>query len=423
MSLGSESRGIILAREGLGRGTGKGGGSRVTDRPEPADSGHASTPEDAFYRRLIDGMRCGVLIIDREGRLLKVNDLGRQILDLPDRAGPGSDLEEVLPEYPQLAQVLLESFSMSNLPNRAEMDLRSRSSRGKTIGFTLSLVPSGGGGSAGAAIFFKDLTHVEHKEEQERLKDRLAALGQMAANLAHEIRNPLASIEVTSALLRRRSPRDKGARELIDKITSEVRRLNRTITASLDYVKPLCLSLKVSHLEPVLEDALKSAFERHGKGKIQIRRAYLKNLPPFRMDASQLRQVFENLFLNALQAIGKKGELRVEISTSPAPHAFLTENNLFGNLDLRDASPEFDRYVVVRVGDTGSGILDEYKDKIFYPFFTTRKQGSGVGLSMAKKIIDSHQGLIDVKKRPGGGTLFSVRIPLVAGSEQQEGVG
>ena len=365
-------------------------------------------------------MRCGVLIIDRSGCLVKVNDLGRQILELPDRVGPGTPVDELLQEHPRLAQILRESFGMSNLPNRAEMDLRCRSDQGKTIGFTLSLVPGEEGGSAGAAIFFKDLTHVEHKEEQERLKDRLAALGQMAANLAHEIRNPLASIEVTSALLRRRSDKDKTARALTDKITTEVRRLNRTITSSLDYVKPLCLSIRSACIEPILDGALKSALERHGKNSIHIRQAYLPGLPPLQADPGQLGQVFENLFVNALQAMGRKGELKIETSTSPAPEFFACDPELNGSSSSQDSPPRFKRYLVVRVGDTGPGISDEHKDKIFYPFFTTKEQGSGVGLSMAKKIIDSHHGLIDVKNRTGGGALFSVRIPLIEETTQEK---
>jgi signal transduction histidine kinase len=421
MDLSWESQKIIIARDL------KVGRAGVADPPGGADAGATGPADgllevgDAFYRSLIDGMRCGVLIIARDGRLVKVNDLGRQILDLPDVAGPGTPVEEVLSDHPQLAQVLRESFNMSNLPNRAEMDLRSRSEKGKTIGFTLSLVPGSDGGPAGAAIFFKDLTHVEHKEEQERLKDRLAALGQMAANLAHEIRNPLASIEVTSSLLRRRPSIDTTARELLDKITAETRRLNRTITSSLEYVKPLSLTLAAARIEPLLDEAVTIALRRHGQPGIQVQRAYLQEMPAFLMDRSQLRQVFENLFINALEAMGASGTLRVETSTSPAPTAFASAYRAPGSASSSGPLQNFDRYVIVRVGDTGPGISEEHLGKLFYPFFTTKKQGSGVGLSMAKKIVDSHRGLIDVKNRPGGGALFTVRLPLVESQPANRG--
>jgi signal transduction histidine kinase len=125
--------------------------------------------------------------------------------------------------------------------------------------------------------------------------------------------------------------------------------------------------------------------------------------------------VFENLFINALEAMGASGTLRVETSTSPAPPAVAASYRGPGSASSSGPLQCFDRYVVVRVGDTGPGISEEHLGKLFYPFFTTKKQGSGVGLSMAKKIVDSHRGLIDVKNRPGGGALFTVRLPLVEG--------
>lgn len=377
--------------------------------------GAARTPAgfgavEGFYRRLIEGMRCGILIIDREGRIVMVNEHARAILELSDLPPQGTGVEAALGEHPQLAQILRESFSMSRLPNRAEIDLKSRSESGKTIGFTLSLVPAADGAPTGAALFFKDLTHVEHKEEQERLKDRLAALGQMAANLAHEIRNPLAAIEVSCSLLKRRMPSDPGARDLLEKITAEVRRLNRTITSSLEFVRPLSPALAEGTIDAVLDDAVTVALGRRGKPGLHVERSGDAGLPPFLMDRGQLRHVFENLFLNALEAMGEAGTLGIEVATAPAPATPTTPYRPAGTADRELA---FETYCVVRVSDTGPGIAEEHLDKLFYPFFTTKNQGSGVGLSMAKKIVDSHRGVIDVVSGPATGTVFTVRLPMV----------
>jgi signal transduction histidine kinase len=382
----------------------------------PADESSSSThvvpsplnPGD-FFRGVIEGMRCGILTIDREGRLLMMNEPARQILDLQAPPAAGTRVEEALHEQPQLAQILRESFTMSSLPNRAEIELHSDGERAKTIGFTLSLVRGENDQPLGAAVFFKDLTHVEHKEEQERLRDRLAALGQMAANLAHEIRNPLAAIEVSCSLLKRRLPSETGGRDLLDKIIGEVRRLNRTITSSLEFVRPLSLSLAPSDIDPVLDEAMTTALSRRGKPGIRVERRYTSSAVPFRMDRGQLRQVFENLFLNALEAMGEEGLLDVETSVALAPAAPTTPYRPAGS----DRQDSFDRYLVVRVRDTGPGIAEEHHDKLFYPFFTTKKQGSGVGLSMARKIVDSHRGLIDVESRPGAGAVFIVRLPMI----------
>jgi PAS domain S-box-containing protein len=373
---------------------------------------HAGAARGDFYRRLIEGMRCGILVIDSAGRVVMVNDHACTILELPRLPRRGAPIEEALAAHPQLAAILRESFSMSLLPNRAEIDLKSRSDNGKTIGFTLSLVPGSEGAPAGAALFFKDLTHVEHKEEQERLRDRLAALGQMAANLAHEIRNPLASIEVSSSLLKRRLSADAGERELVDKIVAEVRRLNRTITSSLEFVRPVSLTLAPASLDVVLDEALTVAVGRRGRPGLRVERTGESATPAFLMDRGQIRQVFENLFLNALESMADQGTLTVDVSRTDAPAAATTPYRPAGSPE-RDTV--FTSYAVIRVSDTGGGIPAELLDRLFYPFFTTKPQGSGVGLSIAKKIVDSHRGLIDVASTVGGGSTFTVRLPMVTG--------
>ena len=131
----------------------------------------------------------------------------------------------------------------------------------------------------------------------------------------------------------------------------------------------------------------------------------------FLMDRGQLRQVFENLFLNAMEAMGEEGTLTIEVSTARAPAASSTPYRPVGTPVARTA---FESYAIVRISDTGPGIPEEHLDKLFYPFFTTKKHGSGVGLSMAKKIVDSHRGVIDVASRPGEGTTFTVRLPMMA---------
>jgi signal transduction histidine kinase len=342
-----------------------------------------------------------------------VNDLGRQILELSDKTDVGTPVDEVLQKHPQLAEILRESFGMSTLPNRAEIELRSRSQAGKTIGFTLSLVPGDEGSPAGAAIFFKDLTIVEQSEERERLRDRLAALGQMAGSLAHEIRNPLASIEVTAALLRRSPVLDSQGRDMVEKIIAEVRRLNATVTSSLAFVKPLSLRLAPCSIETVLEEALAASLERHESPRIRVERLHAKEIPAFQMDRARMRQVFENLFLNALEAMaGGEGVLRVRTEIEGEPTA--------GSAVPRPAAtvathpqPSFERWVVVRIEDTGAGLPDSQRDRLFYPFFTTKPQGSGVGLSLAKKIVDSHHGWIDAANAPDRGAVFTVRLPMV----------
>ncbi len=367
----------------------------------PDTPGGPAGPGPVFLRGLLSGIRCGVVAIDGDGALVLINRHGCEILGF-DRSPPeGTPFESALADHPNLVRVLREAADLSTLPNRAELDLGPQRREGTRIGFTMSHVHGDDGEVAGAAVFFKDLTRIERSEELKRLKDRLAALGGMAARLAHEVRNPLASIEVTCGLLRRRLAADPDGKRLLDKITDEVRRLDSTVTSSLEFVKPVASDLHPGELMPVLDESIRVAEGRRASVSILIARRC--QLPPFRMDPDQLRQVFENLLINATEAAGDTGRVEVEIERVPAP----------ASASDQDAWGEFEELVVVRISDNGPGIPEEVCERIFHPFFTTKSQGSGVGLSTVKKIVDSHGGLIDVDRSPLGGARFTVRLPMI----------
>ncbi len=344
-------------------------------------------------------MRCGIVTVDRQGRVLTVNELAREILEITDAAIADRPVRDVLAHHPRLAEVLMDSLHMTHLPNRAEMDIRSREDDGRTIGFTISTIP-GAQESEGVALFFKDLTQVERQEEQERLRDRLAALGQMAASLAHEIRNPLASIDVTATLLRRRlRGRDEDQR-LVEKIVAEVARLNRTVTQSLEFARPVAPKRTSQAAPPLVDQALEEALSRFPDHEIQVERLYQPDAPPAMVDGPLLRQVFVNLLVNAIEAMEGRGALTLIVRPVARP----------------ERQPEA-LEIVVR--DTGPGIPPEVLDKIFSPFITTKKDGSGIGLAVARKIVECHHGVIDVETTPGAGSAFRVRLPAAAPAERE----
>src|SRR5579863_7651604 len=155
---------------------------------------------DRFFRQLIFNLRNGVMAITRDGRVAAMNDIAYRVLGLPPQPDDvGRPFAEVLSDCPEVARVLQSSFDGDDLPNRAEMRLRKT---GRAIGYTLSHVNDEQGHKIGATLFFKDLTRVEQLEERERLRDRLATLGEMAAVIAHEVKNPLAGIEVMAGILK-----------------------------------------------------------------------------------------------------------------------------------------------------------------------------------------------------------------------------
>ena len=359
-----------------------------------AAPGDGSAASDSFFRKVVEGMRCAIITVDRAGHVLTVNQLAREILELPQDEPAGRPVEEVFAAHPRLAAVLRDSLEMTFLPNRAEMEIRSREDDGRTIGFTISPIP-GENGPEGVALFFKDLTLVERQEEQERLRDRLAALGQMAASLAHEIRNPLASIDVTATLLLRKLGDGNGVQELVEKIAEDVRRLNRTVTGGLEFARALTVERTVQPLPPLLEAALEESCYRFPGGAIEIERRYDPDLPEAEVDGHLLRQALVNVIANALEALGGQGRLKL------AARAIERPGREPAAIDLL-------------IEDDGPGIPAEVREKIFHPFVTTKKGGSGIGLAMARKIVECHHGSIDVASAPGEGTAFRIRIPCRA---------
>ncbi len=339
-------------------------------------------------------MRCGIVTVDREGCVLTVNDLAREILDIEDPVESGRPVDEALARHPRLAEVLVDSLEMSRLPNRAEMEIRSREDDGRTIGFTISPIADGED-VLGVACFFKDLTQVERQEEQERLRDRLAALGQMAASMAHEIRNPLASIDVMASLLKRKLRARGEEQELVEKIAAEVARLNRTVTQGLEFARPLVPERQAVALDEVLTQSVSEVQARYPESAVSIRWLFDDALPASPIDGALMRQVFVNILANAYDALGGHGEIEIAICPVSRP------DREPGAID-----------VVIR--DTGPGIPEDLQDKIFYPFVTTKENGSGIGLAMARKIVECHHGMIDVESTPEGGTAFRVRLPLQA---------
>ncbi|MCP3981389.1 MAG: PAS domain-containing protein [bacterium] len=361
---------------------------------------------------LIDGMRCGILAVDRSSRIMLVNDLAASILDLRPAPAAGTPLAEALAVHPQLIGVMEHAFAVDALPCRAQVDVNPGEVNSKTVGFTVSLVRDATGDVVGAAMFFKDLTPIECHEEQDRLHDRLAALGEMAASMAHEIRNPLASIDVSCALLKRRIGDDEDNAAMLQRIASEVQRLNQCVTSSLEFVRPVPLDFEIADPLSLLDEAIRVAVQRADKPGVLVQQKYSDTVTPFLIDPVSLRQVFENLVLNALEAMGPEGRVTVEAETLPAPSSPIVPYHPNGQA-RGDAWSRAERLAVFRVSDSGPGIPSHERARVFFPFYTTKSEGSGVGLAMAKKIVDRHRGLIDVTESSTGGAMFTVRLPML----------
>lgn len=355
---------------------------------------------DVFFRHMVGNMRNGVLAIARDGAIVLVNDEACRLFALPPGATlVGQPFGDVLHAHPDIVRVLSGAFDMAALPNRAELRLKSTDI---VIGYTLSLVRDEAGAAVGAALFFKDLTHVEQMEERERLRDRLAAVGEMAAVMAHEIKNPLAGIEVLAGLLRRKAPDNADVQALVKDIISEAKLANAIVQEVLAFVRPVRLQVDRTSLAEAVASAVVLADGKATRGSIQVETRLPDHLPPLGADQHQLTQVFANLLINAYEALDGRG--RIVLSASLARTA--AEGALLPDGQQPVAT------VVVDVADDGPGMTAEVAEKIFNPFFTTKAQGSGLGLAIVRKIIDAHEGRIDMSTTDGRGTRFRVTLPV-----------
>ena len=354
---------------------------------------------DGFYRDLVWNLRNGVIAVTRDGRIAVMNEVAYRILGLT--AGPadiGLPFTQVLKDRPDVWRIVSGAFELSHLPNRAELRLKST---GKVIGYTLSQVRDQRGEITGATLFFKDLTRVEQLEERERLRDRLAALGEMAAAIAHEVKNPLAGIEVMAGILKRQHAESEDAQSILRDIIKEAKMANAIVLEVLDFVRPIRLQVERISLSDVVRDAMATAESHVPRGGVHVGVSLSEALPPIQGDPHQLRQLFTNLLTNAFEAMGGKGQ----VSISAQQLAGEEEPAAGGEMHTVPV-------IQVEVADSGPGIPADVIDRIFSPFFTTKPQGSGLGLAIVRKIVDAHDGRIDVSAPVEGGTRFRVTLPV-----------
>ncbi len=350
-------------------------------------------------------MRNGVIAIHRDGRLALMNDEAYRIFSLTRTSSDtGRPFADVFRERPDLIRVLSSAFEMTTLPNRAELRLKDID---RVIGYTLSQVKDDDSRPVGAVLFFKDLTQVEQMEERERLRDRLASLGEMAAGIAHELKNPIAGIEVMAGLLRRQVPDSPDAQLLLADIMSEAKLANAIVVEMLEFVRPIRLQVDPTDIVEVLRQAVVLAEGKIPRRDVVVALDVSPTLPPINGDHYQLCQVFANLLINAFEALNGRGRVSI-VATS----GNIVQDPALGS-DI-PATPA----IIVDVVDDGPGVPPELSDRIFTPFFSTKPKGSGLGLPIVRKIVDAHDGQIDLSSAPWAGTRFRVTLPVSTATEE-----
>ena len=339
---------------------------------------------EAIYSAVVRSIASGILTVGEDGRITYLNPAAEHLTGLSDRSSRGQPLGSLLPE-------LAASIVRPRERGRPEVRLRAHDGRERILGYATAPLA---GGASGQVILFQDLTELRQMEEAVRRTDRLAVVGGLAAGLAHEIRNPLASMCGSIEILGAAPGLDEQERRLMQVVRSEAERLEALVREFLSFAKPISPAFEALEGARVVTETVELFRQEVAERGIEL--VARTDAPVWvRADPGQLRQVLWNLLGNAADATPTGGRVEVGI--------------------VRQAGEG-----VLEVSDTGHGIADEDLQRIFDPFFTTKERGTGLGLAIVHRIVEAHSGHLSVHSEAGRGTTFRVALPIAAAPAQQQ---
>lgn len=355
----------------------------------------------ASYEDILENLSEGLIAVDMHGRVSIFNQSAEKMAGVSRSLVIGRGLKDAFRRDERLVEMLTKTLKDGRLFAEYEEKLHRRLGGTIPVGITTSQVFDPDGNLTGAVALIKDLSGIKSLEAGSLHKERLAYIGTFAANLAHEIKNPLSGIRGAAQLLAKKV-KDESLFDYMSVIMKEADRLNLILNDMLDFARPARLEKKPLNIHKVLDSVV--LLLKDGLGPEAIVRAYDPSIPDVLGDEGRLTQVFLNLVKNAKEALDKNGEIR--LSTR-----IITEFHL-----IEDGSAT-GKMVSIEVRDNGCGIKEGDLEHIFTPFFTTKPKGSGLGMAITLKIVKEHNGLLKIDSTPGEGTVVTVYLPI---AERQE---
>jgi len=351
---------------------------------------------------ILQHMRSGLVTIDNSGRIIYFNKTAEDILGYKGEDIKGQGFLDVFKKrMPEFVEKLQQTLKTERMDSRSEIFITSLSGKKIPLGLSTSILGDKKTGKRGVIAVFADITEVKRMEQQIRLKDRLAAVGELSAGIAHEIRNPLASISGSVDVLKEVLSLSDENEKLMGLILKETGRLNQILTEFLQYAKIGESSLGkvelVSLVEEVIELVRKHKSYRPG---IEIKKE-LKQAPLYVFgEENQIKQLLLNLLVNALEAMEEKGE-RITISN----HSL---NQIEGLYFEEETDEESEEWTPLAIHDDGKGMTEEQKERLFWPFYSSKKEGTGLGLAIVQRLVNSLKGRIEFMSESGKGSVFVV---------------
>lgn len=351
-----------------------------------------------FSESILRHMSSGLVVCDLDGRIVKMNDSAGRLVGVDPQECLGTPLSRVFGEA-GAREILGPAATPAKA--RRELALRAGDGREVLVGYSTSPLLDADREQVGEVVIFRDLTEVKRMEAELVRMDRLASLGVLGAGIAHEIRNPLAAIRFNIDFLREQG----HAPPELDVIQNNVQRLDALVRKLLRFARPQVPTFEAQPLEARVEAVLALVAKQGAAAGVRIEAELDPARRPAWIDGPQVEQVVLNVVLNGIQSMPDGGVLRV--STHPR------------------AAEDGPGHVEVHVADEGEGLDPERAEQVFDPFYTTRKEGTGLGLAVAHRIVQDHGGYIRVEPRPAGlaGTTFVIGFPLAPAEHGAVGAG
>ncbi len=395
--------------------------------------------EDQRLKTLIlESIPSGLITVDMQGRITTFNTAAQTILGYQTHEVMGKSLETLLKVQPSSAVLEGSHYFLNAASSPLHKDAlhhvlsKSESQRGTlltsdqhsqelVLDIDIQPLSNDVGKQVGALVTFTDVTSVHRLEEEKRRLDRLASLGEMAANVAHEVRNPLASIKTSIQMLvddladddeqdgvQETSSRVELTQESTTVMLKEVERLDSIVRDMLLFAKPRQLHRSTCNMIALSDHVLQLMQKHYTEAHVHIHRLY-QDVPALYVDTGQIEQVLFNLYMNALQAMPEGGELTITCR--------LVEHVAESR---RKHVAEQQQWFALTVTDTGVGIGRDALKRIFQPFFTTKAHGIGLGLPITRRLIEDHGGTLHVESQSGKGTTMTIYLPLLTSGADEE---
>lgn len=341
---------------------------------------------------IMANLQDGILLFTAEGRAALVSDSVERFLGIPRTRLFGGSINSIFTLETKIGRLVRDAFENGNTLDQEEVETET----GRRVQVSLDFVvdqDSAPGASLGALLTLHDLESVRELESELELSRRLAAIGRLTSGVGHEVKNPINAIVVHLELLRNKlSGPDARAMRHLEIIESEIQRLDRVVQTLVDFSRPVELQLKEQDLRRIVSGVLMLASAELETHNVRVSSHMPERPLTAKVDADLIKQAILNVVLNGAQAMSQGGDLHVTVR-------------------------EDGRMAAIEISDSGSGIPDDIRAKIFDLYFTTRKDGSGIGLAMTYRIIQLHNGSIDVQSEQNIGSTFTLKLPLLASAE------